>query len=53
MLNYIPHNVLREDREDGSILLSSRVPLGPVVENTGCWLHRWADEAPDRVFIAE
>ena len=53
MLNYIPHNVVREDREDGSILLSSRVPLGPVVENTGCWLHRWADEAPDRVFIAE
>ena len=53
MLNYIPHNVVREDREDGSILLSSRVPLGRVVENTGCWLHRWADEAPDRVFIAE
>ena len=53
MLNYIPHNVVREDREDGSILLRSRVPLGPVVENTGCWVHRWANEAPDRVFIAE
>lgn len=53
MLNYIPHNVVREDREDGSILLRSRVPLGRVVENTGCWVHRWANEAPDRVFIAE
>jgi feruloyl-CoA synthase len=53
MLNYIPHNVIREDREDGSVLLSSHVPLGPVVENTGSWLHRWADEARDRVFIAE
>jgi feruloyl-CoA synthase len=53
MSNYIPHNVVREDREDGSILLRSRVPLGPIVENTGCWLHRWAHEAPNRVFIAE
>jgi feruloyl-CoA synthase len=53
MSNYIPHNVVREDRQDGSILLRSRVPLGPVVEKTGCWLHRWADEAPNRVFIAE
>src|SRR6516164_930067 len=53
MLNYIPHNVIRADREDGSVLLSSRVPVGPVVENTGSWLHRWADEARDRVFIAE
>ncbi|HTP78657.1 MAG TPA: feruloyl-CoA synthase, partial [Rhizomicrobium sp.] len=38
---------------DGSILLRSRVPLGPVVRNTGAWLHRWAQEAPDRVFLAE
>jgi feruloyl-CoA synthase len=52
-LNYIPHDVAREDRRDGSIILRSRVPLGPVVKNTGVWLHEWAEKAPDRVFIAE
>ena len=53
MLNYIPHDVVREDRSDGSILLRSGVPLGPVAKNTGVWLHEWAEKSPDRVFIAE
>ena len=53
MATYIPHDAVREERPDGSILLRSRVPLGPVVRNTGAWLHRWAQEAPDRVFLAE
>ncbi|MFD0979412.1 feruloyl-CoA synthase [Tropicimonas aquimaris] len=48
-----PHSVTREDRADGSILLTSNHALGPVVETTGDWLHRWAKEAPDRVFLAE
>jgi feruloyl-CoA synthase len=53
VLNYIPHDVVRDDRADGSILLRSRVPLGPVAQNTGAWLHEWAGKAADRVFIAE
>jgi len=53
VLNYIPHDVVREDRSDGSTLLRSRVPLGPVAKNTGVWLHEWAEKSPDRVFIAE
>ncbi|KWV48490.1 feruloyl-CoA synthetase [Bradyrhizobium macuxiense] len=53
MPTYIPHDVAREDRPDGTILLRSRVPLGPVVRNTGAWLHQWAGAAPDRVFVAE
>ncbi len=53
MLNYIPHDVVREDRSDGSILLRSGVPLGPVAKNTGVWLHEWAEKSPDRVFVAE
>jgi feruloyl-CoA synthase len=53
MLNYIPHDVVRENRADGSILLRSRVPLGPVAKNTGAWLHQWAQKSPDRVFVAE
>ncbi|SFD09604.1 feruloyl-CoA synthase [Tropicimonas isoalkanivorans] len=47
------HSVTREDREDGTILLRSNHPLGPVAGRTGDWLHQWADAAPDRVFLAE
>ena len=53
MTDHIPHSVEREDRSDGSILLQSKIPLGPVARNIGEWLNRWATEAPDRVFIAE
>ncbi|MDF1717264.1 MAG: feruloyl-CoA synthase [Antarcticimicrobium sp.] len=48
-----PHDVLREDRNDGTILLRSAYDLSPVAERTGDWLHQWAAEAPDRVFLAE
>jgi feruloyl-CoA synthase len=51
--SFLPHRTEREDRPDGSIILRSSYPLGPVVERTGDWLHRWAAEAPDRIFIAE
>ncbi|MHA6264237.1 feruloyl-CoA synthase [Arenibacterium sp. CAU 1754] len=51
--NFQPHAVLREDRPDGTILLRSAQTMGPVVDTAGDWLHKWADEAPDRVFLAE
>ncbi len=53
MANHIPHSVIREDRADGSILLRSSVPLGPVARNVGDWLDQWARDTPDRTFIAE
>src|ERR1700722_4732125 len=53
MPSFISHDVVREDRLDGAILLRTRVPLGPVARNTGAWLHRWAKDAPDRVLLAE
>nr|WP_279391768.1 feruloyl-CoA synthase [Shimia aestuarii] len=34
-------------------MLRSNYELGPVAEKTADWLHHWANEAPDRVFIAE
>ena len=51
--NFLPHAVEREDRDDGTILLRSSYALGPIVHRTGDWLHRWASEAPGRVFLAE
>jgi feruloyl-CoA synthase len=53
MPSFISHDVVREDRPDGAILLRTRVPLGPVARSTGAWLHRWAKDAPDRVLLAE
>lgn len=50
---YRAHSVVREDRADGSILLTSADPLGPVARCSTDWLDHWAAEAPDRVFIAE
>lgn len=50
---YCPHSVKREDRADGSILLTSGYELSHVVDTTSDWLHRWAGEAPDRCFLAE
>lgn len=50
---YPPHQVTRQDRADGSLLLQSGLTLGPVARNTGAWLHRWAEQTPDAVFLAE
>ncbi|MDV4144295.1 feruloyl-CoA synthase [Shimia sp. FJ5] len=50
---FLKHSVAREDRPDGTILLRSNYELGPVAEKTADWLRHWANEAPDRVFIAE
>ncbi len=51
--NFRPHSVRREDRADGTILLQSAYELSPSVPRTGDWLRRWADETPERVFLAE
>ena len=50
---YTAHDVTHLDQPDGSILLTSNTPLGPVARTTADWLHRWAQEAPHRSFVAE
>lgn len=50
---YRAHDVIREDRADGSILLRARDPLGPVAAKTTDWLETWAAKTPDAIFIAE
>ena len=51
--NFKPHNVIRENRADGTILLRSAEPLSEVANTTGDWLHSWAQQTPDNIFIAE
>lgn len=50
---YRPHDAVCETLADGSLLLTSKTPLGPVARVATDWLHDWADAAPDRVFLAE
>ncbi|MGJ8626085.1 MAG: feruloyl-CoA synthase [Sulfitobacter sp.] len=51
--NLKPHDVLREDRVDGTIILRSALTMGPVARCSGDWLHHWAATTPDAVFLAE
>ena len=50
---YRTHDVTREDRPDGSILLRAKGALGPVAARTTDWLERWAEKTPDAIFLAE
>lgn len=53
MTDYQPHRVIREDREDGVILLRSGYEMSQPARRTGDWLEHWADQAPERVFLGE
>lgn len=53
MRTYQPHDVIREDRDDGAIVLRARADLGPVADRTTDWLDHWAKVTPDAVFLAE
>lgn len=48
-----PPETLREDRPDGSFVLRSPQPLGPVVRCVGEWLEHWARTTPEALFLAE
>jgi feruloyl-CoA synthase len=50
---FIPHDANLITRPDGVMLMTSNVPCDLMVKNTSVWLHRWASEAADRVFLAE
>jgi feruloyl-CoA synthase len=50
---YRPHKAKLETRPDGSLRYTSGYPLRPVDRTTGDWLHRWAEAAPLRTFLAE
>lgn len=50
---YRAHQVRREDRPGGAILLTSGYDMSPVAATSGDWLRRWAAETPGAVFLAE
>ncbi|WP_106745939.1 feruloyl-CoA synthase [Yoonia maritima] len=51
-LNLRAHAVEMTQAGD-NLILTSKIPLDPVVDRTADWLHKWASETPDVVFLAE
>nr|WP_319249839.1 feruloyl-CoA synthase [uncultured Celeribacter sp.] len=52
-LTIVPHSVTSHRQDKQTLLLTSNVPLDPVVEHTGVWLEKWARERPETVYLAE
>ena len=52
-MSHRAHDVIREDRADGTVLLRARAPLGEVARRTTDWLDAWAARTPGAVFLAE
>jgi len=52
-LRFAPRQVELQRRRDGTMLLRSPQPLGPAVRCVTEWLVHWAQEAPQRTFLAE
>jgi feruloyl-CoA synthase len=46
-------DIVAERRADGSILLRSAMPLRESARCIGDWLEHWAQQAPDRIFLAD
>ncbi|MGR3780060.1 MAG: feruloyl-CoA synthase [Albimonas sp.] len=43
----------RVERRGEALHLTTATPLDPAVETTAVWLHRWAAETPEHVFLSE
>src|SRR5581483_7989032 len=50
---FAPPDIEAERRPDGELRLRSRVALHPPSRAVGLWLQYWAEEAPERCFLAE
>jgi feruloyl-CoA synthase len=45
--------IVADRRDDGSIILKSTTPLRESARCIGDWLEHWAQQAPDRIFLAD
>ncbi|MDF2235240.1 feruloyl-CoA synthase [Albimonas sp. CAU 1670] len=52
-LRLVPQSAELAQAAGGALRLTTATPLDPVVPTTAVWLHRWAQETPDHVFLAE
>ncbi len=50
---FAPHAVQCDTQADGTLLLYATGKLSPVARDTGQWLAHWANNSPQRIFLAE
>lgn len=53
MPQYREHKVIREDRDDGTILLRSGYQISDYAQTSAQWLRHWAANRPSGIFLAE
>ena len=51
-IEWLARDIAVERRPDGVIVLKSRIPLQPYEKHIPASLAKWADQAPDRVWLA-
>ena len=52
-VEFLPRDIATERRADGTIVLRSRIPLAPYAPHLPSLLRRWAEEAPQRTWLAQ
>jgi feruloyl-CoA synthase len=52
-IEWLERDIAVERRPDGVIILKSRIPLQPYEKHIPASLAKWADEAPDRIWLAQ
>jgi len=52
-VEWAPRDIATERRDDGTIVLQSRIPLQPYETHIPAALAKWAKEAPERIWLAQ
>ncbi|TAH66784.1 MAG: acyl-CoA synthetase [Rhodopseudomonas palustris] len=52
-INWLPRDIAVCRRADGSLVLKSNQPLGPYERHIPALLARWAEQAPQRIWLAQ
>jgi feruloyl-CoA synthase len=52
-INWLPRDIAVDRRADGSLVLKSNQPLGPYEPHIPALLARWAEQAPQRIWLAQ
>jgi feruloyl-CoA synthase len=52
-IEWLERDIAVERRPDGAIILKSRIPLQPYAKHIPASLAKWADEQPDRIWLAQ
>ena len=52
-INWLPRDIAVDRRADGSLVLKSNQPLGPYERHIPALLARWAEQAPQRIWLAQ